>query len=638
MRPAHASASESEPAAAVFAAYLEHLRLRGRGNTAYTQAARSFLRRWPHVQDWADIALHRQLAANSSTRPFVTFLMVTGRLQPGYDYLLARKLSSLWHELTISPLEPDLIRFICAARELGFTQRIASGIGSQVIARLLIQTNRGLDDITEHDLQDLTSACRRREQRTGQGWKHYRSTMHSARQILFHLGVLDSPAAPTTTRVSFEDRMADAPQLLQPSFVAYLRAKSATCTPKTVSSLATRLAHFGRFLSATDPALTSLADLDRRRHIEPFITSLTTAVNSVTGAQITVADRIRRVHAVGNFLAEIAEWGWDEAPRRRLVFRSDMPRPDRPLPRYLPVDSDRKLVAALAESSYRLAADALLLQRACGLRIGELLDLELDCVHEIPGQGSWLKIPLGKLDTERMVPIDDQVLTVIDRITATRSPGRPMRHPRTGAPADFLFTHHGKRLSQNAVRAELNRAATAAGLGHVTTHQLRHTYATALINAGVSLQALMALLGHVSTEMSLRYAHLFDSTVRTEYERALDLAKSQIGSVSSGRTALPLVDVTNGRDWKDAPAIKSRLAGGYCLRAPAQGSCPYANICEHCPSFHTDSTHLGVLAAQRVDAQALATDAQSRGWIDEAERHHALIARLDALITQANRA
>ena len=637
MLPAHASAPKSEPAMAVFAAYLEHLRLRGRGNTAYTQAARSFLRRWPHVQDWADIALHRQLAANSSTRPFVTFLMVTGRLQPGYDYLLARKLSSLWHELTASPLEPDLIRFISTAIELGFTQRIASGIGSQVIARLLIQTDRGLDDITEHDLQDLTSACRRREQRTGRGWKHYRSTMHSARQILFHLGILDSPAAPTTTRVPLDVRMADAPQPLQPSFVAYLRAKSATCTPKTVSSLATRLAHFGRFLAATDPDLRSLADLDRRRHIEPFITSLTTAVNSVTGEQITVADRIRRVHAVGNFLAEIAEWGWDDAPGRRLVFPSDMPRPDRPLPRYLPVDSDRKLAAALSESTYRLAADALLLQRACGLRIGELLDLELDCVHEIPGQGSWLKIPLGKLDTERMVPLDDQVLTVIDRITTTRSPGRPMRHPRTGAPADFLFTHHGKRLSQNAVRAELNRAATAAGLGHVTTHQLRHTYATALINAGVSLQALMALLGHVSTEMSLRYAHLFDSTVRTEYERALDLAKSRIGPVSSGRTALPLVDVTGG-DWKDAPVIKSRLAGGYCLRAPAQGSCPYANICEHCPSFHTDSTHLGVLAAQRVDAQALAADAQSRGWIDEADRHHALIARLDALITQANRA
>jgi hypothetical protein len=189
-------------------------------------------------------------------------------------------------------------------------------VHTQVIARLLIQTNNGLDDITEHDLNDLTSACRRREQRTGRGWKHYRSTMHAARQILFHLDILDSPAAPPTARVSLEDRMADAPQLLQTSFVAYLRAKSATCRPKTVSSLATRLAHFGRFLSATDPDLRSLADLDRRRHIEPFITSLTTAVNSVTGEPITVADRIRRVHAVGNFLAEIAQWGWDDDPSK----------------------------------------------------------------------------------------------------------------------------------------------------------------------------------------------------------------------------------------------------------------------------------------------------------------------------------
>jgi site-specific recombinase XerD len=41
-----------------------------------------------------------------------------------------------------------------------------------------------------------------------------------------------------------------------------------------------------------------------------------------------------------------------------------------------------------------------------------------------------------------------------------------------------------------------------------------HTYATALVNAGVSLQALMALLGHVSAEMSLRYGKLFDARRR----------------------------------------------------------------------------------------------------------------------------
>lgn len=621
-----------ETPAQVYAAYLVHLQRQDRGNTAYAQAARSFLRRWPRVQMWADIPLEEQLAANCSTRPFITFLMVSRRLQPGYDYLVHRKLSSLWHELTDSCLQPDLDQFISAALELGFSERVASAIGSQIIARLLIQTARPLTEIRESDLQELLHACDVRQERTGRGAKHYRSTTHSARQILFHLGVLDNQTRPAVTALTLEQRMVDVPAALRPAFVAYLNRKYATCVPKTVSCLATRLAHFGRYLAAADPSLTSLNQLDRRRHIEPFITALTTATNSVTGEPITIADRIRRIHAVGNFLAEITEWGWDDAPPRRLIFRTDMPRPPRFLPRYLPIDADRKLTAALAKSPYRLAADALMVQRACGLRIGELLDLELDCIHEIPGQGSWLKVPLGKLNSERMIPVDDEVLTLIDRITTIRSCGRPMIHPRTGAPADFLFTHHGKRLSQNAVREELNRAAQTAGLQHITPHQLRHTYATALINAGVSLQALMALLGHVSSQMSLRYAHLFDRTVRTEYERALDLAKSHIGALPTITAGLPITDIT-GTGWKDTPAIKSRLAGGYCLRAPAQGSCPYANICEHCPSFHTDATHLAVLAAQRIDAQDLAADAEKRGWIDEADRHRKLVSRLDALIT-----
>jgi hypothetical protein len=81
--------------------------------------------------------------------------------------------------------------------------------------------------------------------------------------------------------------------------------------------------------------------------------------------------------------------------------------------------------------------------------------------------------------------------------------------------------------------------------------------------------------------------------------------------------------------------IKARLAGGYCLRAPAQGACPYANICEHCPSFRADAADLPVLATQRIDAQALAADAEQRGWIAEADRHRRLLARLDSLIAQA---
>ena len=418
--------------------------------------------------------------------------------------------------------------------------------------------------------------------------------------------------------------------------ITYLDRKRATCQPKTVSALATRLKHFGVFLADADPDLDSIAHLDRRRHIEPYLTSLVDAVSAKNDELITVADRSRRVLALAGFLTDITEWGWPDAPPRKLVFRDDIPKLPQVLPRYLPVDVDRRLTQALVEHpGNQLAAAALRLQRCCGLRIGELLDLELDCVHELPGHGSWLKVPLGKLDTERMVPLDPEILALIDHIIEIRSPGRPLPHPRYRRPAQFLFTHHGRRLSQNGVRAELDRAADTAGLDHVTPHQLRHTYATALVNAGVSLQALMALLGHMSAEMSLRYGRLFDATVRAEYERALDLAKQQARTPTTGRRSLPLTDITGGADWKDTPLLKSRLAGGFCLRAPAQGACAYANICEHCPSFHAEPSSLAILAAQRVDAEALTADAEKRGWITEAERHRRLITQLDTLIREA---
>jgi integrase len=645
MLPVAANAPTAEPLLVLspeelLAAWREHQAETGRGNPTSEWAARSFLDRWPDPQAWADQSLAARLSMPPSTMPLLMFLMVGGWLRPGWDWLVARKLSSFWREIPGSPLEAEMARFCATAVTVGFTETQAKRAASQSVGRLLIQTGRRLDQLTLADIEALSDACRDRETATGQGWRHYRAALVCAHTVLFHLGVIREPPGPQRGPSTFEARLVDCHPNLRPAFVAYLERKLGTCRPKTVSSLATRLAHFGRFLADHHPDVGSLAGLSRQRHIEPYLNSVANAVSSKTGKVITVADQDRRIRAVGHMLSEITEWGWDDAPARRLVFRSDHPRQPRPLPRYVPVDADRRLIAALDASTYRLAADALLLARAVGLRIGELLDLELDCVHEIPGHGAWLKVPLGKLDTERMVPLDDETVALIDRITTTRSTGRPLAHPRTGRPTQFLFTHHGRRLSQTAVRKELARSAETAGIGHVTPHQLRHTYATALVNAGVSLQALMALLGHVSAEMSLRYAHLFDTTVRAEYERALDLAKSRIGAIPTptGRTRIPIATTGSGSDfaddWRDAPAIKTRLAGGHCLRAPAQGACPYANICEHCPSLRTDAASVAVLAVQRVDTEALLADAQKRGWVDEADRHRQLLDRLDMLISQ----
>ena len=316
---------------------------------------------------------------------------------------------------------------------------------------------------------------------------------------------------------------------------AYLERLAGTLARSSVQGAASELAHFGRFLARHDPGLASLALLDRQQHIEPYLNEVAAAVNHRTGEPIAASTARQRIQTVGSFLDAIAEWGWPEAPARRLIFPRDAPKLPHPLPRYLPPDQERALLAALEDSPNRLRADALLLLRATGMRIGELTMLELDCVHEVPGSGAWLKVPLGKLLTERMVPIDEETVEIIDRITGHRSPGRPLRHPRTGKMADFLLTHQGRRVSAETIRGELHRAAAEAGLDGVVPHMLRHTYATALVNAGCSLQALMALLGHVSAAMSLRYGRLFDATVRDEYQRALTLAKAQLGPVLPGR-------------------------------------------------------------------------------------------------------
>jgi integrase len=634
MPPALAYAME--PDVDLLGAYAVNCDRLGLSGVNLPKAAARFLRCWPDPQQWAGEPVAVRLAANADKRAFVMFLMLAGHLRPGYDYLVRRKLPTFWRDLPAGPIAEDLDQFLTAAAELGFTERTRSAAGSQVIGRLLIQTGRRLEALCDSDFGDLLAASAARNGSTKPS-KHYSSAVHTARQVMFHLGVLTAQPVNATSllRQSFEQRMRDATDALRPTFVAYLDRLIATHSRGTVTGTASRLNHFAAHLAAVDPDLASLSGLDRRRHIETYLTATAEALNSRTGTPISVSERRGRVLAISCLLNNITEWGWPEAPERKLVFRSDIPKTPRALPRYLTPDLDRRLINALEAWPDRLYADALLLQRATGLRIGELVDLEMDCVHEIPGQGAWLKVPLGKLNSERMVPLDDETVALVDRIVAHRSPGRALPHPRTGQLTDFLLTHYGRRVTVYHLREVITRVAHDAGLPHTTPHQLRHTYATALVNAGVSLQSLMALLGHVSAEMSLRYGRLFDATVKAEYERALTAAKAHLGTLPTeppgGRTPLPVLQ----GDWKQAPAVKARLAGGFCVRAQAQGPCAYANICEHCPNFRTDTGYLPVLVAQRADTETLARDAEARGWISETDRHRRLIERLDEHIRQA---
>ena len=140
------------------------------------------------------------------------------------------------------------------------------------------------------------------------------------------------------------------------------------------------------------------------------------------------------------------------------------------------------------------ARAGLQVMRGTGLRVGELLDLELDAVVDYGPAGTWLRVPLGKLATERTVPLDQSTLPRSISGHIGEAAHRPLPHPRTGKPTDFMFTEHGRRLGATRLRNGLLAAVAAAGLQDragqplmVTPHQLRHTYATTLANAGMSL-------------------------------------------------------------------------------------------------------------------------------------------------------
>jgi integrase len=430
--------------------YQAALTARGAGNNSFLSAARSFLARWPDPRAWAAEPLAVRLSASNSTRPFLNYLMLSGQLHPGYDYLLERKLSAVLREAPDGPLGEDRARFLAAAAELGYLPRVAAGLCSQIAMRLLIQTGRPLTALTDAEIAAFDAAITARERTRERPLKHYRDALYTFRTVIYHMGAPVSPAVRKNSghlRWPWARHFAGAAPGIARSLVAYLECAAATRTRSTLLGIAGRLAHFARFLTETDPALASLADLDRQRHIEPYLAAVAAARNPRTGTVLSPSERRSRILTVGRMIDDIIEWGWKEAPPRRLIFARDVPRLPRALPRYLPPDTDRALTAALRSSPHRLLADALLLLRATGIRIGELVDLELDCVHEVPGAGAWLKVPLGKLDTERMVPIDEQALALFDEITEHRSPGRPLPHPRTGKLAEFLLTHHGRRVS-----------------------------------------------------------------------------------------------------------------------------------------------------------------------------------------------
>jgi integrase len=214
-------------------------------------------------------------------------------------------------------------------------------------------------------------------------------------------------------------------------------------------------------------------------------------------------------------LEELA-WTQDLPVLLRLLYPDDIPRPDARLPRPLTPEQDRLIQEELLRRN-DLASNVLLLLRHTGMRIGECVDLSIDCLRPLGPQQWAIHVPLGKLKTERMVPVDSFVCQLVHRLRFFRSldPIEP--------DGRLLARRNNRPVLLVELRAALVNVRIAAGItAPIVPHQFRHTFATEMLRSGVSLPALMKLLGHSTPKMTLLYAEI----TQTDLQREFHLARS----------------------------------------------------------------------------------------------------------------
>jgi site-specific recombinase XerD len=381
----------------------------------------------------------------------------------------------------------------------------------------------------------------------------------------------------------WDDLAAANPDLAAP-MRRYLQQLGCILRPGSVGGADLALRSFAAFLAEQAPELRFLSDV-RRRHIEDFRVWLAARPGQRTG-QITPATLAHRLGTLRMFFVRISDWDWPEAPARVPVIPADLPRQDHPLPKALDDAAAAKLLRAAQAHPRMLTRVVVEVLLRTGLRVGEFIALTADAVVLI-GAAHWLHVPVGKLHDDRYLPLHPHLITLIgDYRTAHVTADNPLLLPRES----------GTPLDRHTVTRLINKAGTDAGLPHIHPHQLRHTLATQAINRGMSLEAIAALLGHRSMDMTLRYAKIANRTVADEYFAVTEKVESLY------QQGKPLPADTIGPHMARLRREHHRLLGnGYCTRPP-ELDCAFEAICETCTFFQTSIEFRPTLVRQRDHA------------------------------------
>ena len=203
----------------------------------------------------------------------------------------------------------------------------------------------------------------------------------------------------------------------------------------------------------------------------------------------------------GGMLAHVSR-----SPKRRSPLRvRDAKR--------LPVTLEHREVVELLESlrTWRDRAIAGLMV-FCGLRSSEVLALD---VADVDIGARWLLVS-GKGGKQRRVPLDVDVAGVIQTYLLAE-------RPETSSTKLFIVAKgptRGQPLTPAGLRRIFRYHRDITGIAAARPHALRHTFGTALAEAGVDLAVMQALLGHAHIDTTARYVHLAPTHVKAEFDAA----------------------------------------------------------------------------------------------------------------------
>ena len=182
----------------------------------------------------------------------------------------------------------------------------------------------------------------------------------------------------------------------------------------------------------------------------------------------------------------------------------DSPKLQKTLPKYLTLDESLSLLESVDGSFKERDYCILTLFLNCGLRISELIGLNLSDI-----QGDALRV-LGKGNKVRIVYLNDACKDALEHHLA-------VRHHIVGRDQNALFlSSRDQRISRSSVHALVKKHLRHAGLDSTqySSHKLRHTAATLMIQSGVDVRAIQEVLGHEHLNTTEIYTHIDSETLR----------------------------------------------------------------------------------------------------------------------------